>query len=82
MLSLRVFHTNVTVNITTTDLNDQHPPFNSTYIDIYVPQSSTVGNAVYIAIAVNQDFDEAGEVTGWKSRRGVHLRYHWNSIHQ
>ena len=62
-LSSRVFHTNVTVNITITDLNDQHPSFNSTYIDIYVPESSTVGTAVYNVTAVDQDLDDGGEVT-------------------
>ena len=62
-LSSRVFHTNVTVNITITDLNDQHPSFNSTYIDIYVPENSTIGTAVYNVTAVDEDLDEGGEVT-------------------
>ena len=62
-LSSRVFHTNVTVNITITDLNDQHPSFSSTYIDIYIPENSTVGDAVYNVTAVDQDLDAGGEVT-------------------
>ena len=62
-LSSRVFHTNVTVNITITDLNDQHPSFNSTYIDIYVSERSTIGTAVYYATAVDEDLNEGGEVT-------------------
>ena len=62
-LSSRVFHSNVTVNITVTDLNDQHPSFSRTYIDIYIPENVTIGSAVYNVTAVDLDLGTGGEVS-------------------
>ena len=62
-LSSRNFHSNVTVNITITDLNDQHPSFNATYVDIYIPENSTIASAVYIITAVDLDLGAGGEVS-------------------
>ena len=62
-LSSRNFHTNITVNITITDLNDQHPSFNETYIDIYVPENSTIGSVVYYVSASDLDLGAGGEVS-------------------
>ena len=62
-LSSRVFHSSVTVNVTMTDLNDQHPSFNRTYIDIYIPENSTIGSVVYNITAVDLDLGAGGEVS-------------------
>ena len=62
-LSSRVFHSNVTVNVTMIDLNDQHPSFGRTYIDIYIPESSTIGSAVYNITAVDLDLGAGSKVS-------------------
>ena len=62
-LSSRNFHSNVTVNITMIDLNDQHPSFNATYVDIYIPENSTIASAVHIITAVDLDLRAGGEVS-------------------
>jgi len=61
-LSSRLGSSTVTVSVEITDINDQHPSFSNTYLDIYIPETSALNDVVCNISAVDLDLGEGGEV--------------------
>ena len=60
--STRIGSTPVTVSVEITDINDQHPSFSSTFIDIYISENSTLDCVVYSISVTDSDLGEGGRV--------------------
>ena len=60
--SSRARSTIAIVSVEITDINDQHPSFSDTFLDVYVPENSTLNIVVYTISTVDLDLGEGGQI--------------------